>query len=50
MTDTQKLKLVKAVIGDFFEYGGPEDISTNAATVLSTVDTIICFEEEGENV
>lgn len=50
MTDTQKLKLIKAVIGDFFEFGDPEDISTNAATVLSMVDTIICFKEEDENV
>lgn len=49
MTDTDKIKLARLLISEFFSYGSDESADrTRAATYFETIDTILGYEEDSD--
>lgn len=47
MTDTDKIKLARMLISEFFSYGSDESTDrTRAATYFEAIDTILGYEED----
>lgn len=50
MTDTDKIKLVRMLISEFFSYDSDESTDrTRAATYLETIDTILGYGGEEDD-
>lgn len=43
MTDTEKIKLCKEIINDFFIGSDDDDIKSGAAAILVALDATLCF-------
>lgn len=49
MTDTDKIKLARMLISEFFSYGSDESTDrTCAATYFETIDTILGYEGDDD--
>lgn len=46
MTDSDKLKLIKKMIDDFWGFNEAEDMRNGAVAIVTAISTIVDFEEE----
>lgn len=44
MTDTDKIKLTRMLISEFFSYGSDDTTAARAASYLEIIDTILGYE------
>lgn len=47
MTDTEKIALIGKMIGDFWEYNGPEDVRNGAVGIVTAINSVVEFGEDG---
>ena len=46
MNDTEKVKLIGKIIGDFWEYSSDDEINAGAATLVVAINTVVEFKSE----